>query len=332
MINIANTFLQELPNLSHRPERILNASHNRIQNLWEDDFPPGIEELDLEGNDILSDGLLAEWPQTLRRLNLSYNPIWSIAQTEQWPLGLVSLNLSNTNLSDAFQAAALPDSLQFLNLSNTQITHIYKFPNSLKEFKCDRSQLRWLPEVCPNSLEVLIASRACLTDGSLPSYWGNSLKILDLNCNFIREIPKLPPTLRILNLTYNRIQIIPDLPRSLELLHLNLNRILVLPPWLSARPLQFTIQKNCLTEEPMMPNCITGTHQWIGHIYNVSARQIQRKWRIRCLKAVLRTWKRMAAIKHDLIAEAMHPDRAGQYEDISPEWSDVLVNSRTHPH
>jgi hypothetical protein len=69
-----------------------------------------------------------------------------------------------------------------------------------------------------------------------------------------------------------------------------------------------------------MRNCISASYQWVGVHYHFSASVIQRKWFKYRLKQRLRTWRRIGIIKDDLVALAMHPDRAGTFQDISREW------------
>lgn len=324
--NLSNTFLYYPPPVSHLTIRKLNLTNNLIRNLWDEDMPQGIEEIIMEYNQLQSDGLLIDWPNTIKSINLSFNPIASIDEVLHWPSQLKILNLSHTELYGIFKSDPLPDSLESLDLSHTHITHIHTFPPALKIFRAHSSRIRVLPLRCPDSLEILDVSKSVLKSGGLPVNWGTSLKFLDMNSNYIRCFPrKLPGTLVHANFSYNLLQRIPEdlelLPASLEFLGLNCNRILFVPPVYDAAKFNYIIEDNCLVKRPLGGNCISASNQWIGDIYVESANMIRRNWFRRRLVTRVRTWKRTATYKSDLQEVAMHPDRAGIFQDISPEWS-----------
>jgi len=322
MINVSYSFLNELPQMGHLRTKVLNASHNNIRNLWIGEMPADVEEVDLNSNDIRTDGLLVNWPDSIQRLNLSFNPVFSLDQIDSWPNRLISLNLSNTALRGVFNSAFLPETLQSLNLSNTNISRIYRFPAGLKEFIAIKTGLRILPEVCI-SIEKLVVSESFLMNWGIPIHWGKFLKHLDLNNNLLREVPRnLPEGLEFMNLSGNSIQRIKEtFPKSLEMLHLNSNRILEIPAdLLESKKLKFTIRNNCLLKPAMTTNCLTDSCQWIGNKYVISAKLIGSFWRRICLKQLIRIISRTGRLKSELLTVAMHPSRSGFFEDISKEW------------
>lgn len=280
---------------------------------------------------ITTDGLLAIWPNTLKSINLSKNYFWSLDQVIDWPTSLRVLNLSGSELS-VLDCSNFPESLEELNISFTLVTTLPNFPRRLKKFVAEATKLRLLPSRCPDSLETLTFSgtRTVVTGNSLPVYWGRSLKHLDLNSNGLRQFPRLlPATLEYLNLSSNLIQAIPPVekfPKGLKSLHLGNNRIMTVPPWFSELPkMKFTIQNNHLTEIPNFSHCIISQPQFIGEKYFVAALKFQRAWRRGRIPPPVRTWRRMAILKEELLALAMCPARAGRFEDISPEWGYVYT-------
>jgi len=315
-LNLSSLQLDCIPELSHRAYKKLNASRNLIRILWDEDMPAGVEELNLEMNYILEDGLLTNLPGTLTHLNLSRNPLRSLREIQNWG-NLRCLNVSHTGIYDTL--CPLPDTLEELNISHTAISHISRLPVNLKSLHADSTSLRMLPWRCPTGLETLVASRGKLRNGGLPHFWGLSLKTLDLNCNYLTEIPRnLPESLQLLNLSYNSIVYINrEVPKSVGTLHVGKNRILEEPKWLSRRGLVYTIHKNHLTEIPRHPNCLSNFGQWVGGKFLDSSVKIQRSWRRSRLRQPLRTWRRISKIKEDLIALAMIPERAGRFESIS---------------
>lgn len=321
MINISNTHINSIPPLGHLQTSFFNASHNFIRNIWIDDLPRGITELNLEDNDIRSDGLLGDWPNTITTLNLSRNPIYSLDQVDNWPRALRSLNLSGTQLRGVFQAGFLPDTLEILNISNTGISRIYKFPKGLKEFIAVNTDLKILPEVCNHVIEKIIVTQAAMINWGLPFYWGKALKFLDLNSNKIQKIPEnLPEGIEYINLSGNRIQHFSQIPKSVETIMLNSNRILEIPPWFYTINAKFAIQNNCLIEIPVIANCLTASYQWVGAKYHRGAISFQRVWYKRKVLQIIRIFSRTARIKWELLSVAMHPSRVLVFQDVSSEW------------
>jgi Leucine-rich repeat (LRR) protein len=322
MINISNTFLYSIPPLSHLQASIFNASNNFIRNVWIDDLPQGITELNLEDNDIRSDGLLEDWPNTIVTLNLSKNPIYYLDQVDNWPRGLRSLNLSGSKIHGVFQSGFLPDTLEYLNISNTGISRIHKFPKGLKEFIAVNTDLRILPDVCNHVIEKIVVTQAAMTNWGLPFYWGKSLKFLDLNSNRIQKVPEyLPEGLEYMNLSANRIQYFSQIPKSLQTIMLNCNRILEIPPWFYTMDAKFGIQYNCLVEIPVIANCLTASYQWIGTKYHIGASSFQKAWYKRRVLQIIRILSRTARIKWELLSVAMHPSRVMVFQDVSREWN-----------
>ena len=326
VLNLSDTALDILPDFSRNRITSLNLSWNYIRVLYEDHLPTGIQNLDLQGNQIQSDGLLQVWPNSIEQLNLSRNNFYSLDEVFNWPNSLRVLNLSRTNL-ESLNCSRLPESLEELDISHTFIKTLSKFPSNLKRFNAIYVELKSLPFRCPDSLEEFVFSftRHSIQRRMLPSYWGKSLRILDLKGLGIKNIPTgLPDTLENANFSNNFIQEIPSgekIPSSLKFLHLGKNKIRVIPSWMFLRTnLKFTIQNNFLTEFPKSSNCILSYSQWVGEIYTEAARKFQKAWRIQRIPPAIRTWKRVRTLKYDLLALAMCPERAGRFEDISPEW------------
>jgi Leucine-rich repeat (LRR) protein len=325
-LNLSDAGLKALPDLSDLLIRKIDATWNYISVLWDQALPRNLEELNLEGNVITTDGLLTDWPHSIQVLNLSRNHFWTLEHVMTWPTNLRVLNLSKTELT-RIDCSALPDSLEELNISHTNITQISTFPPFLKTFVAEFTWINTFPKRCPDTLEkfVFVLTRKPVKMNCLPSFWGKSLKHLELNSNGLLRIPNsLPNTLEYANFANNAIQEISPIekfPTGILLLHLGNNRIREIPPWFADRPkMKFTIHNNCLTEIPKSPNCLMALQQFVGETYYRAAKKIQAVWRRKKIPPPIRTWKRMKTLKHDLLALAMCPERAGKFEDISPEW------------
>jgi Leucine-rich repeat (LRR) protein len=321
-LDLSNSRLEELPDLSHLIVRKLLLQKNSIEILFDGTFPIGIEEVFLDTNCIGTDGVPTTWPDTLTTISLSYNMFRTLDTVDSWPSQLRILNLSNTDLK--VFPLNLPNSLETINISNTFIKNVSYFPPNLKEFYAQSTGLKFLPIRLPNSLEILNASEGSLRLGGLPTFWGESLKHIDLHCNFLKEIPRGLEgldNLEILNLSYNSIVKIGRIPASVRILHLAKNRILEIPGWLRTRHLQITIHDNQITDAGPYPNCITIHGQWFGPEFLYGVRIIQRVWKTFRMRRRLKSLRRMALIRENLLGSAMHPSRAGRFEGIDGGWN-----------
>ena len=322
---ISSTSLTTFPEMHRRAYKKVDASWNHIRTLWDEDLPQEIEELNLEGNHITSDGLLPIWPNTLERLNLSNNRITDLNFVTQWSTSLRVLNLSSNILGNLLNCRRFPLSLEELDISFTEVTHITEFPPNLKVFISISTPIQQLPSKCPDSLTRLSIAHARGLRG-IPTNWGASLEVLELHNVKLREFPRnLPPTLKTLNLSRNLLKEFcsrEKFPPGLKLLHLGDNRIMKLPYWVNLYPnLYYTIQNNSLTEIPVSDRCLIASPQLIGFKYTDAVKRIQRKWRKYKMTSPFRVWYRVSRVKEELIALAMCPDRAGKFEDVSPEWN-----------
>jgi Leucine-rich repeat (LRR) protein len=319
-LDLTNSNLETFPHLSGFEYKKVNASSNSIQVLWDEHMPRGIEELNLDENRLGTDGLLIEWPNTIKSLSLAYNPYRLLDIVARWPTALRVLNLSNTNLMEV--PTNLPPALEVLNVSRTFIKQIGLLPEGLKELYVNSTELKF-----PLAGEVPHAANNSLRNGGLPLSWGSSLKFLDLNYNHLTHPPRrLPNTIEYLNLSGNFINSISsegNFPESLKVLHLGHNRIFELPAWVSKRQIRFTIQRNLLVKPVEAVNCLTWISQWIGPGYTEAAHMIQKVWRRYRMRRRLSAWRKSCILRVELLALAMHPDRAGRYEDISSEWRKI---------
>jgi Leucine-rich repeat (LRR) protein len=330
-LNISGASLQTFPEIQNLSYESVDASWNGIRALWEEELPAGIKTLNLEGNQIGSDGLLQVWPNSLETLNLSQNQIMSLRDVMHWPTSLRVLNLSYNQFEGVLNCRHFPPSLEELDISFTNIISIVEFPPNLKVFTAISTCLQQLPSKCPDSLvKCTVSNTRSLKKNGLPNYWGAALEHLELyNCR-LREFPRnLPATLKFLNLSKNRIERIcaqDKFPPNLSTILLGNNRIFEIPIWFSRMwKMKYTIHNNLLTTIPTAPNCLIAVPQLVGARFQNAAERIQKRWRAYKMGSPFRSWYRISFIKDELIAVAMCPERAGKYEDISPEWGYVYT-------
>jgi Leucine-rich repeat (LRR) protein len=324
-MDLSHAGLHLFPDLHDVRISTLNVSFNSIQIVWDEHLPQEVGELSLADNCIGTDGLPTEWPPMIHTLSLAYNPFRTTDIITGWPAALRTLNLSHTSLREF--PRNLPDTIESLTISHTFVTQIGYLPRNLKELYADVTDLKFLPYRCPEGLEILVVSRGKLRNGGLPTFWGSSLKRLDLNSNSLRAIPRgLPSTLEFLNLSQNSIREFGSeslYPLGLQTLHLGDNQILELPEWIgssSRRHLRFTIHQNYLVEPVIFRNCILWSSQWVGPLYTEAATYIQRAWRKARMRRRLKAIYRMTILREELLALAMHPDRVGRFEPVDPIW------------
>lgn len=319
VLDLTNANLYRLPTLSTCRAKVLQVSGNKLRMLWEDDFPRGIEEFHAESNRLIDDGLLVAWPASLKVINLADNPIRYLNYTSFWPQALRSLTLSYCHLRGTL--AELPPSLEVLAVDHTHLEELSSLPASLKELHAGFTRIQRLPTTLPVGLERICLAHCELKSRYLPNCWPAALRHLDLAENFLKKFPRgLPAGLQALNLSGNRIAELGAIPDGLEFLHLGRNSIRTIPEWLQTHRVRYTIQENCLTVPPGA-NCLLATEQWDTPFHHLSARAIQTTWEIFRLRKTIRTVRRIGKLKEELFAAAMHPDRAGKFQDVSPEWN-----------
>jgi Leucine-rich repeat (LRR) protein len=155
---------------------------------------------------------------------------------------------------------------------------------------------------------------------------------LNLERNKLRRFPKdLPDSLRVLKLNYNEITSIPEnLPENLVFLGISNNKVrtvclskrtnLIQCVNLTDNQLIHSIRDQQTKRSIQWASSILEGDNWTTDEYQMCAKQIQKYYRRFRLKKIVRTWRNLSKIKEELLASAMHPSRAGHYENISPEW------------
>jgi len=319
-IDVSYSGLYTIPEMAARTTvKELNAAGNRIYVLWEESIPPAIQDLNLEDNCLGSDGLI-DWPSSLVKLNLSKNPFTSVDQSFfSANFLLQELNLSNTNLRGI---DVLPPNLRILNVSNTDIEVIPTLPASMVRIEARNTRLQSIQPLPPN-LEYADFSSNNLRSGNLPSSWGKSLKTLILSRNKLTHwLKKLPPTLVTLNLARNSLTEIGVVPENLQLLNIRMNKLYSVPESLLKRKgLLLILSGNCIATDIVGPGVLAAESQWNEPIHRATVMRIIGLWRRARLRKRLRALRRNGILRDELFALAMHPDRAGSFENVSVQWT-----------
>lgn len=115
----------------------------------------------------------------------------------------------------------LPKNLVSLNLLNNRIEHIEEIPESLKNLTLDYNLLETLPNI--KNVRKLAVSHNRLR--SIPDLWDSNITSLQIENNFLTELPCLPKNLRVLRVDGNMLEKLPPLPKSLVILSCRGNRI-----------------------------------------------------------------------------------------------------------
>jgi Leucine-rich repeat (LRR) protein len=322
--------LSSQPDFSQVRAGCLTLAENSIHSVSDELLPRDVQLVDFSYNYIHDDGLPFQWPGTVEELYLTHNSICNYDDDTQWPAHLKVLCVSKNPLQKV--PSALPESLEKLYVDRTHLRHIQTLPSNLKLLSVESSYLRSLPKELPHGLEKLFAERNFLHSTLLPRHWGFCLQILDLEKNKLTEFPKnLPSTLRVLRLNDNDITHIPsDLPESLLYLTIANNKVRCVDISKRKKPIEFVyLTNNQLTQsvqtEQEQKHIQWGTSiievsNWTNDSYRACAKTIQTNFRNFRLKKILRTWRKLAYVKQELQASAMHPSRAGHFENVSPEW------------
>ena len=319
---LGNCSLSFQPDLANHTARELYLNTNRLTTIFDQALPHGLEVLHAEENRIHSDGIPIIWPDTIKEIYLQKN---HIQETDgiHWPQSLVILNLSCNPL--LYFPSILPDTIEKINLDYTLIRKIENIPTHLKELRINESKLRRLPHVLPNDLEILEAKYNSLSYKSLPSSWGTSLRYLNLTYNRLTQIPtNLPDTLEHLVLSQNQITGVPaHLPPNLKTLILAKNRIRKVATSYRINRIQLVIlTDNQITEtiertQNHWAITIDEIDNWNHEDHHTAARTIQKAWNKMKFRTGIFTIIKTQRLREELLATAMHPTRAGLFEDIA---------------
>lgn len=330
--------LDDQPNLSRSQADILNLDGNYLRNLQSERLPTRLKILQCSFNTVYSDGLPSRFPETLKELHLEKNKLGSLEQIQAFPEGLRILNISGNGLHTF--PSHLPGQLEILQVSGSNFQVLNHLPRNLKRLEAENGCLQMIQSRLPPTLEYLNLGRNYLKPAALPLFWGHHLRELLLGNNKLTEFPKkLPDTLEVLHLQRNRIARVPgNLPPKLRVLILSFNRIRAVHLEFRTKPLEFVdLRDNCLTQadiwtsgrESGWATQLDTAENWnfIHHIH--AAFRIQKAWRGSRMRRRLRAWKRTRTLKLELLELAMSPERAGQFEPLSPEWFSSGYRSRT---
>lgn len=334
-MNLTKGGLKTFPDLSQITKEEFHLNYNVVEVIPDDFLPRGLKRLDLKFNSICSDGLPVVFPNSIEELELDGNRIRDFRDVQQFPSSLKSLSIYDNPLYSLEDIYSLL-SLEKLNVGRTNLEAISLLPRFLTHLlasKCFR--LRMLPNRFPPGLRVAVLNDCSLRYASLPGFWGTQLEELNLAYNEIERFPRnLPPSLKTLNLTHNRIRELPESFNSqfpnLEVCLLAFNKLKTIPVEYRRKKIAFVdLRSNELVEsveeknhaiERRWAETISEEQNWTGPVHTLSARLIQKNWRIATIKRRIRTWKRTQEIKEELLCVSMMPERIWQTDVFSPEW------------
>ena len=304
----------------------VKLDHNDIRILYRDLLPPVLTRLDVSKNNILTDGLCYEWPNTLEELHLEDNAIRDLFAVSHWPTHLKKLYLDGNPLDECF--LVLP-SLEVLSCSYSSLRHSNILPPQLKVLDAFYNRIRKLGKL-PQTLE-----HCNLAYNQLASYsiffhpLPQNLKYLNLAGNRIQTIPEnLPDTIETLLLSKNKIVKIPEnLPKNLLQLDVSTNRIQKFEPrWKSGQRIQqLLLRDNCITHsiQPILNSGhvvkILYADNWNQEIHIISATLIQRHFKKFQLRKIFRQIIRWKKIFAEFMEIAYHPDFLGRW-NVPETW------------
>jgi len=301
---------------------------NDIRILYRDLLPPNPIKLVLSKNDILTDGLCREWPNSIEKLELDDNHIRDLSFVEHWPTHLKTLLLDGNPLQEI--QLEVP-SLEELSLCYTDIRKLDKLPPNLKLLRAFYSRISATGKF-PAMLEYLHLAHNQLNSAVFLNPMPTQLKYLNLSANRLKTIPaNLPDSIETLILTKNQITELPaTLPKNLLQLELSDNKLKIFQPsWKPGQRIQqLGLRNNCIlnTEAELLESGrvvrATVGENWNEEIHKFSARCIQRNYKVWKLARILRQRQRLRAYKSELFEITYHPDFMGRWNvpESWPQW------------
>jgi hypothetical protein len=176
------------------------------------------KELDLSELNLTE---LPNLPNTVKKLNCSYNPLktlrnlppnlrtlkcegTALVRFENVPITLRYVNCSGSDLTSL---DGLPDSIRYIIAHNcSELKKVYKLP----------AELIWL-DLYYCDIERIV---------NIP----NNVEYIDIACNRIMSLPRLPESLKTLNCKMShRLSHVTNLPSNLEVLEINTINLNYLP-------------------------------------------------------------------------------------------------------
>lgn len=322
-IDVSYNHLENLMDLSTKAFETLVLNKNYLQYLPFDMLPPNLKHISADTNDILT--LLIDTPMPqLKSISLQKNKITVVEIDFELP-SLHSLYLHKNYIRDISFLQNLPN-LIHLDISFNEVEILEHLPSSLVTLKANFCKIRMIQSRLPSNLVELSLIGNRLKNGSLPFSWGNSLRLLDLSNNQLKEFPKrLPDSLERLFLCMNEVPLLPKrLPSSLKVLNLNKNKLRILPDTMNVKLALLFVAENHLTdvfsEEPLWTKQFFGHENWNMPLHQESQKSIKKCWKRYLFQKRLRHLYRSRRIYEELLMVALHPDHVLQTDTFSPEW------------
>lgn len=334
-LDVSSNLMDSMIDMSDKSFEIIILNKNYLRFLPFDMIPPVVKHLSVDQNDLTRIEIDAPMPNLLT-FSAEENDI-SFVDIEFPLISLSSLNLSKNRLkSDTGLHQHMLPSLKHLNLSYNDIQILSPLPPTLETLNVGFCRIKLLPSRLPPNLLTLYALDNQLKNGCLPSFWGNSLRILNLSKNQLKEFPKkLPDSLEELFLSRNEIVKIPYiLPTNLRVLTMGKNKIREIPKKTNVMLDLLVIPDNQLTrdfsKEPVSwSKQMIEIGNWNGKIHNVSQKMIRKCWKRYLLQKRLRHLYRSRTILEELLMVALHPDHILQTDTFSPEWVNIMANQKS---
>lgn len=327
-LDLRRNHLEDLPPLQHIPHKGLMLQYNLLHSIHTNYLPQHLEWLNVKENRLWHDGWVGRPLMHLHTLILDGNYVSDYPTLAAMAPSLRHISLSFMTTSANFEhLRRVPLESLVVEDARVPLQKVEGLPSTLRHLHIVGCEVRLVQSRLPDSLLTCNLSYNHLASGGVPLRWGSYLQELNLSYNRIQMLPRsLPATLRVLQLQHNRIQHFPmGLPESLEVLNLSCNRIREMPATFRRdKPLVLcSLEGNelvCTSPDVPWAKVLLTNNNWNTIVHQQKAHQIQGFWRLFRLRKTLRNIYRCSKLRHELLEISMHPSRAHQFENISPEW------------
>nr|QBK88527.1 MAG: leucine rich repeat protein [Mimivirus LCMiAC01] len=201
----------------------LSAEHNNIE-TFDGTLFYGLLKLSLSRNKMIN---FIAFPPKVTECELSYNTLTNLPEYND---SLISLDIEGNNLSELGKQNT---NIEEIDCSNNEFVKFPKFSNSIKKINISSNIINTIDIPFPDSLEEFACTNCELR--SITVAFPQSIKIIDVENNYLKKMIDLPSSVKDVNVSNNYISELGYIPISVIDLDCSNNKIKRIQPILKNR-------------------------------------------------------------------------------------------------